>query len=98
MIILLLSKMKYNLTFIIKSSLKEADRKKLISRIKSIFDKAKITENIWGQKALAYPIKKEVSGVFINMIIESEKAIDNGFEKKILNDSNILRHLLIRVK
>ena len=51
-------KMTYNLTLVLRSTLKDADRKKLLDNIKSLFGKAKIAEKDWGQKALAYPIKK----------------------------------------
>lgn len=90
--------MTYNLTLVLKSSLKEGDRKKVIEQIKSLLGKAKITEKEWGQKALAYPIKKEVSGLFLSWAIEAEEVIPMDFEKKLLNNADVLRHLLLRSK
>jgi ribosomal protein S6 len=90
------AKMVYQLILVLKSSLKEADQKKLLESIKSLLGKTKITEKTWGQKALAYPIKKEVSGLFLNWNIDGEGVIPSDFERKLLNNDNILRHLLLR--
>ena len=88
--------MVYQLILVLRSSLKEAEQKKLLEGIKSLLGKAKITEKIWGQKALAYPIKKEVSGLFLNWNIEAEAVVPPDFEKKLINNDNVLRHLLLR--
>ena len=90
--------MSYNLTLVLRSTLKEADRKKLLESIKGTFGKAKIIEKDWGQKALAYPIKKEVSGYFVLLTAEPETVIPADFEKKLFNNNNVLRHLLLRAK
>ena len=76
--------MTYNLTLVLKSSLKEADKKKTLDAVKAIFGKAKFTEKEWGQKPLAYPIKKEVSGLFINWKVEAEEVLAKDFERKII--------------
>lgn len=89
--------MTYNLTLVLKSSLKEADRKKLTDAIKSLLGKAKITEREWGQKPLSYPIKKEISGLYINYSVETDEIVPADFEKKLINNDQILRHLLLRV-
>ena len=89
--------MTYNLTLVLRSSLKDTERKKIIEGIKALIGKAKIAEKEWGQKVLSYPIKKEVSGVFHNWVVESEEIIPMDFEKKLLNNDSVLRHLLLRV-
>ena len=89
--------MTYQLTLVLRSSLKEAEQKKLLEGIKTLLGKAKITEKVWGQKALAYPIKKEVSGHFLNWQVESEVVVPSDFEKKLINNGDVLRHLLLRV-
>lgn len=87
---------QYKLILVIRSSLKDAERKKLLGSIKDFLGKVKITkEEDLGQKALAYPIKKEVSGVFAKVEFEAE-AVLQDFEKKILNNDDVLRHLLIK--
>jgi ribosomal protein S6 len=90
--------MTYNLTLVLRSTLKEGDRKKLLEGIKSQFGKAKVNEKEWGQKALSYPIKKEVSGYYISMSVEPEATIPNDLERRLLNNNDVLRHLLLRSK
>ena len=90
--------MIYNLTLVLKSSLKEAERKKLVDSVKDLLGKAKITEKEWGQKPLAYPINHEVSGFYLNWSIDSESVVPNDFEKRLLNNDKVLRHLLLRTK
>ena len=88
--------MKYNLTLVLRSTLKDADKKKLIEAVRQLFGKAKIGEKEWGQRPLSYPIKREVSGIFVNMSIEGDKP-EAGFEKKLLGNDQILRHLFLKV-
>ena len=50
----------YELVVVIKPTVKEPERKKLLEQVKEWLGEVKITkQNDWGQKALAYPIKKE---------------------------------------
>ena len=87
--------MTYNLTLVLRSSLKDADKKKIVEGVKDFFKKAKITEKEWGQKALAYPIKKEVSGFFVNFEITGDEKVPAEFETKLFRNDNILRHLFL---
>lgn len=90
--------MTYDLTLVLKSTLKEGDRKKLIENIKDAFGKGKVTEKDWGQKPLAYPIKKEVSGYFVSVQAEPEVVVTPEFEKRLFANDDILRHLFLRTK
>lgn len=83
---------------VIKTSLSEAERKKLLSSIKDMIKDMKVTEEELGQKPLAYKIKRELAGIYHIFHIESEKGITADFEKRLLNNENILRHLLLRKK
>ncbi len=89
----------YELVFVVKSTLAEEKRKKLIEDIKKLFKNVKITkEQEWGQKVLAYPIKHELSGFYVGLSVESENAIEKDLEKHLYQNENILRHLVIRTK
>ena len=90
--------MIYNLTLVLKSTLKDTEKKDLLKKVKELFGKAKITEKDLGQKALAYPIEKQVSGVYINMIIESEIALGKDIDNKLNKEPSIIRYLFIRNK
>lgn len=89
----------YDLVIILRPSLKDTERKKLIESIKSLLTGMKVTkEEEWGQKPLAYIIKREVAGYYYFFNLETESTIPAGFEQKLFTNENVLRHLLLRTK
>ena len=88
----------YELVLVVKPSVKEADRKKLLEQVKGWLGKVKVTkEEDWGQKALAYAIKKEDSGHYYQLFLEGE-TFPTDFETRVLQNNSVLRHLLLRTK
>ena len=88
----------YELVLVMRASLKEADRKKLLGQVKEWLGTVKITkEDDWGQKALAYPIKKEDAGYYYLLQLESE-TFPSDFEQRLIHNDSILRHLLLKIK
>jgi ribosomal protein S6 len=88
----------YELIVVIKTSLTEALRKKLILGIKTMLKDLKIIkENEVGQKTLACKIKREASGFYLDFVLEGEK-MPVDFEKRLLENDNVLRHLVLRNK
>ncbi|HUD04574.1 MAG TPA: 30S ribosomal protein S6 [Patescibacteria group bacterium] len=87
----------YQLVLVLKTSVTEANRKKFIETIKGWFGDAKVTkEEEWGEKTLAYEIKHEKTGFYLNFLLESVK-IPADLEKKLFASENVLRHLVIKV-
>jgi ribosomal protein S6 len=88
----------YELVVVVKTSVKEADRKKLFDQIKEWLGTVKVAEeNDWGQKALAYPIKKQDAGYYYQFKLEGE-TFPKGFETRLIQHNDILRHLVVRTK
>ena len=88
----------YELILVTKTSLTDTLRKKLIAGVKTLLKDLKIVkENEVGQKSLAYKIKRETNGFYWDFALEGE-TIPSDFEKKLLENDNILRHLLLRRK
>lgn len=86
----------YELVLVMRPSLSEADRKKLLETVKAWMSDLKVTkEDDWGSKALKYPIKKELTGHYFDLMLEGE-TVPADLEKRLLNQENILRHLLVR--
>lgn len=99
----------YELILVLKTSLGEEKRKKFIETIKEWMKPAspnasqggdvKVTkEESMGQKMLAYPIKKEKDGYYYMMALESAAGVSADFEKKLLTNDAVLRHLVLRTK
>lgn len=88
----------YDLVVVLRSSLSDAERKKLVGIVKDWLKDTKIVKDEeWGQRPLAYPIKKELAGVYHFYQLEAEK-IPGDFEQRLLQNTNVLRHLLLRKK
>lgn len=86
----------YQLVLVLKASLSEVQRKKLLETIKSWLKDVKIAkEEEWGQKPLTYSIKRETSGFYLNYQLETEN-FPLDFEKKLVSQDDVLRHLLLR--
>ncbi len=89
----------YELALVFRPSLTEVQRKKLLETIKGWLKDGKVAkEDHWGLKALSYRIKKETSGFFSILGLETEKVLPLDLEKKLLEQEQIIRHLLIRKK
>lgn len=87
----------YELVLVVRPSVKDAERKKLIETIHGWLDGIKVKkEDDWGQKPLAYTIKKEVAGYYYLLHLETDKTIPADLERKIIAKDDIIRHLLIR--
>jgi len=88
----------YTLALVVRPSLSLVQRKKVVDTIKNILRDLKIIkENEVGLKPLAYKIKKEINGFYWDFAFQGEN-IPQNFEKKLLENENILRHLLLRKK
>ncbi|HSW88428.1 MAG TPA: 30S ribosomal protein S6 [Candidatus Saccharimonadales bacterium] len=90
---------KYEFVVVIKSTLSDVERKKLLDTIKSWIKDVKIaSEKELGSKALAYKIKHELMGVYYQFELESETGLPMDFEKRLMAQDNVLRHLVLRTK
>lgn len=89
----------YDIVLVLRSSLSDDKRKKLVDTITGWVKDLKIEKkDDIGQKPLSYPIKKEVSGHYVMLTLQGEAAIPTDFEKRLLTQADVLRHLVIRKK
>ncbi len=91
---------KYEIMYIVKTNLEEKDIKSLNESLQEIFklDDSKIVEfKELGQKKLAYPIKKEVNGLYFLLTVEANNQAVNEFKHKISINENVLRHLIVKL-
>jgi ribosomal protein S6 len=89
----------YQLVLVLKTTLSEANRKKLLETIKSYLKGAKFSkEEDWGEKVLSYKIKREPAGFYVNYLFELKDELAKDLEKKLVANEDVLRHLLLRTK
>jgi len=93
--------MKYEISFIISSTIPENEHSKIQEEVLSYLDEASAKHDreffSLGRKKLAYPIKKQKNGFYIFMVFEMEdKANLKELDIKLKHNNNILRHLIIK--
>lgn len=88
----------YELALVLVPSLSQIQRKKVVDAIKNYLKGLKVTkEEEIGEKTLSYKIKKEDTGYYMDFLFEGD-SLPVDFERKLLTNEDVLRHLLIRRK
>ena len=90
---------KYEIMFIIKNTIEDEKVAKEAENLQNLItnDKGKIIEfREMGKRKLAYPIKKELTGTYFVMIVEANHDTIKEFDRKVLINENVLRHLIIK--
>lgn len=90
----------YEIMFIVKTTMESDKIKKTIDSMKKVLTdgKAKIVETKeMGERKLAYPIKKELSGYYYVLKVEATKEVVSEFDRRASIDETILRHLIIKL-
>ena len=83
---------KYNFVFL----LNEADELKNIRDLIKSFGGKIEKDETWGQKSLAYPVKKQSSAHFYDWQLEIEGKNISEFKKKLNFNEKLLRYLLLK--
>ncbi len=90
----------YLLTLVLKPGLEEKERKALLdSMVKKIVgEEGKIKkEDLWGERELAYKLKKQTKGFYAHFELEANPKNAKGLDKQLKLEEDILRFLLVRV-
>lgn len=91
---------KYEMMFIVKATMEESSVKAAAENVKKLAEslKAKVDSfKEMGQKKLAYPIKKEISGYYYVITITASKETIKEVNRKMSIDENVIRHLIIKL-
>ncbi|MCL4364216.1 30S ribosomal protein S6 [Patescibacteria group bacterium] len=83
--------MKYELTLLINQEAELKNVKDLISSLSGKVDK----EEKWGEKTLAYSIKKNHRAMFYNLTIDVEKSKTKELRQKLNFNDKLIRYLLL---
>lgn len=90
----------YEVMFIVKTTIEEETVKTTVENLKNVITEmnGKIT-NIkeMGQRALAYPINKEVNGFYYVFTIEASNEAIAEFDRKASLNENIIRHQILKL-
>lgn len=92
---------KYEITFVVKPDMEEAEIKNTADTMKKVLTdkKAKIEEEkALGQKDLAYEIKKYKTGYYYFLVVTTDKEAIEEFKRVVKINESVIRHLVIRVE
>ncbi len=93
---------EYEVTVILKSNISEEDHDKLIERIAAwlVPDEdaraSLLTAKHWGNRKLAYPIKKHTEGFYAFYEVQLENDAIPNIERNMQYNESILRYMFIR--
>ena len=92
---------KYEIMFIVKPDMEEAQIKKEAENMKKVLTdkKAKIIEEkAMGQRELAYEIRKYNTGYYYLFVVEASIDAEQEFSRVARINENLLRHLIVKVE
>ncbi|MCL4557702.1 MAG: 30S ribosomal protein S6 [Deltaproteobacteria bacterium] len=89
---------KYELMYIVDSSLPEEGIKSIVEKINNVIGKKGelVEQQNLGEKKLAYTIKKRQKGVYIFSVLKGEQETVNEAERTLKITDGVLRYLTIR--
>jgi len=90
---------EYELVLVLDPDLTEGDRKKEIAKVNKIIEelKGKVEKtDEWGQKELAYPIKKKNLGYYFLLDLKLSLSAPAQIDGKLKLEEGIIRYLLVK--
>ena len=92
---------KYEIMFIVRPDMEEAEIKKTAEEMKKVLTDGKanmLEEKAMGQRELAYEIKKFSTGYYFLFIVEADAAAVKEFDRTVRINDSLLRHLIVKVE
>ena len=92
---------RYELTYIIDTSLEEEARKELIEKfselIKANGGEVEKVDETWGKRRLAYAINDMWEGYYVLVTFQSESDLPKEIERNLGNNDKVMRYLIIKL-
>ena len=92
---------KYEIMFIVRPDMEEAEIKKTAEEMKKVLTDGKanmLEEKAMGQRELAYEINKVTTGYYFLFVVEATAETVKEFDRIVRINESILRHLIVRVE
>ena len=92
---------EYEVTVVLKPDLEDEARSEVIGRIEGWLqpegeETGEMKTDHWGQRSLAYPIRKYTEGYYLFYDMELDPSQISAIERNILYMDDVLRHLIVR--
>jgi len=92
---------KYEIMFIVRPDMEEAEIKKTAEEMKKVLEDGKATfveEKSMGQRELAYEVKKFNTGYYFLYVVEADSKTIDEFDRVVRISENVIRHLIVKVE
>ena len=92
---------KYEIMFIVRPDMEEAEIKKTAEDMKKVLVDNKATileEKAMGQRELAYEINNFRTGYYYLYVVEADSKAINEFDRIVRINESLLRHLIVKVE
>ena len=92
---------KYEIMFIVRPDMEEAEIKKTAESMKKVLTDAKakvLEEKAMGQRELAYEIRKFTTGYYYLFVVEADSNAEQEFNRVARINESLLRHLIVKVE
>lgn len=92
----------YELTYLLPEALTSSEVAQAKEAIEQLLKKHKVkilSQEDWGKKAMAYPIKykskKQYEAFYVHMVLEADSSAMPKFEKNLYLNQDVIRHLVV---
>ena len=92
---------KYEIMFVVRPDMEEAEIKKTAEAMKKVLTDAKsniIEEKAIVQRELAYEINKFTTGYYFLYVVEADSKTEQEFDRIARINENLLRHIIVKVE
>ena len=92
---------KYEIMFIVRPDMEEAEIRKTAESMKKVLTDAKaevLEEKAMGQRELAYEINKFNTGYYYLYTVNADSAAEQEFNRVARINENLLRHIVVKVE
>lgn len=89
----------YEIMFILSTQITEEEKKANVEKVEAVLTAAGATElktEIWGDRKLAYPIKKKENGYYVLTTFQSDGTNFNEIESKLNINESLLKYMIVR--
>lgn len=90
---------KYEIMYILRADLDEAQRKEVMEKLAKILTdnggKVEETSEAMGLRELAYPIKEQTKGYYVVLKVSMDNKAINEFNRLVRINPSVLRHLIV---
>ena len=92
---------RYELTYIIDTSVEENARKELIEKFSALIvnngGEVEKVDETWGKRRLAYLVNDKAEGYYVQVTMKAPADLPREIERKLEINENILRYLIIKL-